>query len=151
MYVSDKGTHWNLIGFQGLDPSTDLNRSMGVLSLYLTLSMIEGDPELAKKIYANSKREPGDWPFMCVCVGFTLDAVKSFRSGGLYQRANAVGSVISAIRDLFVGLFVEFLERCHRETQVHHAVHLNAVKKECEEKGCAKFIGRYAEYLSTLH
>jgi hypothetical protein len=27
------GTHWDVIGFQGLDPCTDLNRSMGMLSI----------------------------------------------------------------------------------------------------------------------
>ena len=29
----DVGSHWDTIGFQGTDPCTDLNRSMGVLSL----------------------------------------------------------------------------------------------------------------------
>ena len=28
-----RGDHWNLVGFQGSDPCTDLNRSMGLLAV----------------------------------------------------------------------------------------------------------------------
>lgn len=32
--VPDVGPHWDVIGFQGNDPRTDLNRSMGVFALF---------------------------------------------------------------------------------------------------------------------
>jgi hypothetical protein len=35
------GSHWEAVGFQGSDPRTDLNRSMGVLSLLQALHLVE--------------------------------------------------------------------------------------------------------------
>ena len=45
------GPHWEAIGFQGLDPSTDLNRSMKALTLLLTLHMIDTEPALAARLF----------------------------------------------------------------------------------------------------
>src|SRR5690606_3039894 len=49
--VADTGPHWEQIGFQGLDPATDLNRTMGFLSVLQVLSFLEEDPNLAMELY----------------------------------------------------------------------------------------------------
>jgi len=121
---------------------------MGVLSLILALDLIETRWDFASKLYRNSVREGDSWPFMCVCVGFTLSAIQALRNGSLYSEVNRCQSVLGAVKSVFGGLFVDFLERCHRETEVHHAIHLNAVKAECM-KDVKKFVARFEQFCAN--
>jgi hypothetical protein len=51
------GKHWEAIGFQGLDPSTDLNRSMKMLTILQV-----GEEEMGRRVLV----------CVCVCVSVCL-------------------------------------------------------------------------------
>lgn len=85
--VADIGPHWEQVGFQGLDPATDLNRTMGFLSLLQMLCFLEEDPALATQLYRLSliSNRPvsigrdSSWPFLCVSIGLTVDSIRVLR------------------------------------------------------------------------
>ena len=49
------GPHWDKIGFQGLDPRTDLNRSMKMFSVLQMLHFLESEPTLARGLHKLSQ------------------------------------------------------------------------------------------------
>jgi hypothetical protein len=155
------GPHWELVGFQGLDPKTDLNRSMGMLTFYLTLKVLEETRSLSlgyearsfpDAVYACSRVPKQDWPFMCVCVGFTLGCLSSLRNGALYSRANKAyagaeqkGWIGMALADLLKAQLLEFYAKISEQPAVHHAEHLAAIRKKVGEgkKGVKELLGRW--------
>lgn len=77
------GSHWELIGFQGNDPATDL-RACGLLSLVLLLYTLE--PALASlthEIYAHSQHQVHNFPFCLVGINFTHIILDLTRHGYL--------------------------------------------------------------------
>ncbi|GMI08298.1 hypothetical protein TrVE_jg10475 [Triparma verrucosa] len=138
---SPTGPHWSLIGFQGLDPSTDLNRSGGILTLLSVLHLttkyngplshlLNGSPFLLT-VYSES-RSPGmsEWPFMCVAVNFTILALQSLRSGALYSHINEerLESCAEGVAEMVGGLFLEFYTMIKGGGGVHHAEHLAGIR-----------------------
>ena len=88
------GPHWETVGFQQNDPTTDLNRSMGVLALVQALHLCETQPALARELMAAAQDPMGrDWPFMCTGLGFTKQALVALRRGDVYRECNGRGEV----------------------------------------------------------
>ncbi|KAF6209729.1 hypothetical protein GE061_015478 [Apolygus lucorum] len=81
-----RGTHWQLIGFQGNDPATDL-RSVGLFGLlqflYLTSDKVL---PLAHKLYkvANSETQP--FPLAVLSLNLTNIVLNVFNTGKLNRR-----------------------------------------------------------------
>jgi hypothetical protein len=48
------------------------------------------------------------WPFMCVSINFTKDALQSLRRGELNKKCNKRKDVLSVICDLHHALFYDF-------------------------------------------
>jgi hypothetical protein len=90
------GRHWEDIGFQGTDPSTDL-RGCGVLSLLQMLYLVETFPDLAHRFHALSQHPTRHFPFACVLINITLQCVVALRSGALYPECNKHSSVLSGM------------------------------------------------------
>ncbi|KAG7392760.1 ELMO domain-containing protein 3 [Phytophthora pseudosyringae] len=97
------GRHWEDIGFQGSDPSTDL-RGCGVLSLLQILYLVETFPDLAHRFHALSQHPTRHFPFACVLINITLQCVVALRSGALYPECNKHASVLSGMNRLHVAL-----------------------------------------------
>lgn len=149
--VLDLGSHWEVIGFQGNDPRTDLNRSQGILSLLQVLALIEDHPKVAKELSSASRSPPpGDWPFMCVSIGFTKEAIAALRRGAIYPECNKCGSVFSALADAHRAQFFEFRRRFQKNPSVHHAFHLAKVR-EGFRKDPGKFMKSMKEIESKKH
>ncbi len=136
------GKHWELIGFQGSDPRTDLNRSMKMLTIVLVsailrrsqsiflllllrvlqmINLIDNDPTLARTAYRMSTAvaitqpkvgRPIDlsWPFMCVSIMFTKEALQALRSGVLNDICNKEKAIMPVLGRFHAGCFYYFLK-----------------------------------------
>ena len=149
------GEFWKDIGFQGCNPCTDLNRSGGVLTVHLTLNLLdlcrtgsklEG---FVRKIFEWSTESEGKgkgaatgWPFMCVAINFTVLAMQALRRGDVYgviaREYEGREGVLNCMRDALGGFFLRFFETCAGDREQHHAVGLNFVRKRATEKGYGK-------------
>jgi hypothetical protein len=139
------GRHWERVGFQGLNPQSDLNRSMKMLTLLQTAHMCETQPELAQKLYTLSLLDmdtgarPGavdrSWPFMCVSIGFTKNALGVLRSGALNKQINKSASVLDALHAYHHACFLRFGHLLEAAVQTdHNALHLSKIRDECDKK-----------------
>jgi len=117
---------WEDIGFQGMDPRTDVNRAMKMFAVLQILHLLETFPRLARQCHAISESYvPGrtassaslradptkdvSWPFMCVSIMFTRETVQAFRSGVLNAKCNKHGQVLDILHDFHHALFQQFL------------------------------------------
>eukprot|EP00903_Cladosiphon_okamuranus_P006214 g6108.t1 len=143
----DVGPHWDVIGFQGNDPCTDLNRSMGVFALFQVLSLLETQLAFAMVLYRLSIADGTGWPFLCVSIGFTKEAVGVLRRGSCYSECNRRESVLDVVNELHQAQFYGFLELCRREPATHHALHLAKIRErmDTDSRGLVK---TYRTYLS---
>lgn len=118
--MAPMGKHWDAIGFQGMDPRTDLNRSMKMLTLLQTIHMLETDPVLSQSVYklstdmriigpkTNNRPLDASWPFMCVSVMFTKEAIQALRSGQLNEKCNKLKSVMPVLNRFHHACFKVF-------------------------------------------
>lgn len=93
------GTHWEDIGFQGSDPSTDL-RGCGVLSLLQMLYLVEKHSELAFRFHSLSQHPTRHFPLACALINITLQCIVALRSGALYKECNKHASVFEGINSV---------------------------------------------------
>ncbi|DBA02034.1 TPA: hypothetical protein N0F65_000281 [Lagenidium giganteum] len=106
--VPSMGSHWEEIGFQGTDPSTDL-RGCGVLSLLQMLYLVQNHSELALSFHSLSHHPVRHFPMACALINVTLQCVVALRSGTLYRECNKVSSIIKAINSLYVAITTKLM------------------------------------------
>lgn len=84
------GPHWENVGFQGNDPSTDL-RGCGMLGLLTTLYFItsKDTAQLAATVYHLSQDEIQNFPFSVMSINVTRIALQILREGKLNKSCNA--------------------------------------------------------------
>eukprot|EP00968_Pinguiococcus_pyrenoidosus_P022433 scaffold3229_cov246-Pinguiococcus_pyrenoidosus.AAC.2 len=111
------GSHWEDIGFQGADPCTDLNRSLGILSVLQCLRFVEQHRELARQIFASSETRTRQWPFMLVSINFTKRALEALRDGTLYPECNRRRAVMEVLDEVHHAIFYYFF--CKLQAQSH--------------------------------
>ena len=76
------GSHWEMIGFQGTDPSTDL-RGVGVLGLVQAVYLVT-TPEVApfsQDIYSLSRSEGQEFPLLVLSLNITRITLHVLRDG----------------------------------------------------------------------
>jgi len=95
------GTHWEAVGFQGPDPTTDL-RGCGMLGLLFLLRLAEE---------AGAECQRFDFPTPLVALHCTKWALESLRGGRLSAACNRVGEVYPVVEGFFLGAFAEFRRR----------------------------------------
>lgn len=100
------GNHWELIGFQGLDPSTDL-RGCGFLGLLTTLYLVTEHRVhgLALEIYKLSQHETQNFPFAIMSINITRIALQTLREGKLNKECNRRDQVFAVFVEFFVGIY----------------------------------------------
>lgn len=101
------GSHWQLIGFQGTDPATDI-RSQGMLGPLQLLYMLHKYHSLALKILQLSKDEVQHFPFCVVGMNITGMCIQSLREGGLYKKIKMRKSTYNVVNELYVSIWLEF-------------------------------------------
>ena len=116
---SATGLHWEKIGFQGLDPSTDVNRSMKMFAVLQLLHLVESDYPFASRLHhlsgsaeasygRHTASTDQSWPFFCVSIMFTKEAIQALRSGLLNKKINKYQSVLRVINDFHHACFYDF-------------------------------------------
>ncbi|KAF4677739.1 hypothetical protein FOL47_010960 [Perkinsus chesapeaki] len=99
------GEHWAVIGFQGTNPATDLNRFGGILNLMHMLYLYSAVPDLSEAMYEASIAAHSDFPFACASIQYTKLAMDVFRSGRLSKRCNDKGAVLDVVAEFYAACF----------------------------------------------
>lgn len=101
------GKHWEELGFQGIDPGTDL-RGVGFLGLIHLLSLIlnPATAELAKEIALLAKNERQNFPFCTMGINITRIVVETMREEALNRDCNRKMNVFDVTNDLYAGIFL---------------------------------------------
>ncbi|EDO31128.1 predicted protein, partial [Nematostella vectensis] len=100
------GNHWELIGFQGLDPATDL-RGCGLLGLLNALFLVtnERTHTLALEMYKLSQHEAQNFPFCVMSINITRIALQTLREGKLNKYCNSRRQVIHTFCEFYAAIF----------------------------------------------
>ncbi|KAG7394474.1 ELMO domain-containing protein 3 [Phytophthora boehmeriae] len=114
--ISLIGRHWEDIGFQGTDPSTDL-RGCGVLSLLQMLCLVDTHPDLAHRFHTLSQHVTRHFPFACVLINITLQCVVALRTGALYPECNKHSNVFSGMNRLYLALTLHLHDAMQSRTE----------------------------------
>lgn len=103
-----KGSHWETIGFQSTDPSTDL-RSVGMLGVLQILAFITFHKEfLVKGVLPLLKIDEYTFPLCASLLGITKEAVTALRSGKLNSMIRETKSVINCLNNYYFAIFFKF-------------------------------------------
>jgi hypothetical protein len=83
---------WEVLGFQGSDPRTDLNRNFGILNVLHMLYFVSEHPQLCAQVYQYAKQRNDsineNFPFAPTSINMTKIAMDAFRSGALSKLIN---------------------------------------------------------------
>lgn len=101
----DVGEHWTVIGFQGTNPATDLNRFGGILNVIHMLYLCCTFPTLSIAMYEASLKAASDFPFACASIKYTKLAMDVFRLGRLSRRCNEEGMVMEVVAHFYAACF----------------------------------------------
>lgn len=78
------GPAWEKLGFQGLNPGTDL-RSSGIFALLQMLFLTDHAALMTAAMYAASRKPQTEFPFALVCTNFTAVALEALKERGLHD------------------------------------------------------------------
>lgn len=130
------GSHWEVIGFQGSDPATDL-RATGFLSLCHLLYLVDVKDRLtlAHKIYQLSKSSHNPFPFCVLCINTTRIALSALREGYLTKECRRQGAVISVVSHFFVATLFYYYETYRQKQLTFHELgdFLHNVESHCKK------------------
>ena len=154
MPIPATGPHWDNIGFQGMDPCTDINRAMKMFAVLQCLHITEPKHLVdARSLHALSILDPLNhlntspegsgpggigkqdlsWPFFCVSISFTKEAIIALRTGELNGYCNSLGGVLPCLHAFHRACFYDFRSHMLTESSTHHAEHLGALRKRCAD------------------
>ncbi|CAD8087026.1 unnamed protein product [Paramecium primaurelia] len=111
-YCLRYGYHWEMIGFQGTDPATDL-RNTGILGLVQMLAFIS-DYKLYVKSALNTLSKM-NIPFCITLINITSFVLVSLRDNKLNYLINQEDSVISVINKLYFAGFHLLIKALKKE------------------------------------
>ncbi|CAM9758051.1 unnamed protein product [Bubo scandiacus] len=102
------GVHWEELGFQGVDPGTDL-RGTGMLGLMQLLYFVMDAQTLplAQEIFKLSQHETQNFPFCIMSVNITRIVIQALREERLSRECNRRQQVIAVLNDLYVAAFLQ--------------------------------------------
>ncbi|XP_030057627.1 ELMO domain-containing protein 3 isoform X2 [Microcaecilia unicolor] len=101
------GAHWEQLGFQGLDPATDL-RGTGFLGLMHTLYLVMNTQTLplALDIFRLSQHQTQNFPFCVMSINITRIAIQALREECLARECNRRQQVVAVLNDFYVASFL---------------------------------------------
>jgi hypothetical protein len=74
------------------------------------------------------------WPFMCVSISFTKEALVALRTGELNSWCNKAGNVLSVLHAYHRACFYHFKSYLVADPGTHHAYHLATLREQCKTK-----------------
>ncbi|KAK7021789.1 ELMO domain-containing protein 3 [Halocaridina rubra] len=99
------GNHWDVIGFQGVDPATDL-RGVGLLGLVQALHLLtqESVLPLARDIFHLSHDPHSQFPLMVLSINVTRISLQTLREGYLNKECNCRSNVRHVLNEFYVAV-----------------------------------------------
>lgn len=94
------GSHWEVLGFQGSDPLTDLNRSGGLLNVVHMFFFFAHYFEIFKSAYHLSQDVEQNFPLAAVCINITKMVMDALVAN---QLSSLEGCVFEASSRAFCG------------------------------------------------
>jgi len=132
------GAHWQRIGFQGNDPTTDV-RGSGMFGLLQLLFLVESHADLAAKLRALSHCAHQHFPMAVVAFSLSAIVIRLLRARLTYVDIKRRGSAMHSVNVLFAALFFEFYLRW--KTLSRTVVDFDVAQKELEHKAFADWKG----------
>lgn len=132
------GNHWDIIGFQGIDPVSDL-RGVGLLGLFQLVSFVlsPATSELAHQIYKLSVSSSQSFPFSALGMSISQITLANLRSGVLNGEINRRGSpVIRTVALFYASIFLKYFKewRDNKRTIQDAGFVLDKIRKESSTK-----------------
>ncbi|XP_069140140.1 uncharacterized protein [Argopecten irradians] len=105
------GSHWEEIGFQGNDPSTDL-RGTGVLGLLNLVHLLRNPKRqsLAQEIYKLSLHPTQNFPFCVMGINMSRIAIQALREDCLNKECNKREDVLGVVNDFYTALYLDLYQ-----------------------------------------
>eukprot|EP01084_Bolivina_argentea_P160975 280265_1 len=125
------GSHWQQIGFQGNDPSTDI-RGSGLFGVLQLIYIIENYDSIISKIYSLSVDAYQHFPLAIVSFSISGIVIRLLRSCLIYNDINAKKSVTDSINEIYVALFYEFYLQWKNKSRT--IIKFDEAQKELENK-----------------
>ncbi|XP_074708393.1 ELMO domain-containing protein 3 isoform X2 [Strix uralensis] len=102
------GAHWEELGFQGVDPGTDLRGTgmLGLMQLLYFVMDVQTLP-LAQEIFKLSQHETQNFPFCIMSVNITRIVIQALREECLSRECNRRQQVIAVLNDLYAAAFLQ--------------------------------------------
>ncbi|XP_045126717.1 ELMO domain-containing protein 3-like [Portunus trituberculatus] len=99
------GSHWDVIGFQGVDPATDL-RGVGLLGLVQALYLLTHESllPLARDVFRLSHDQHSQFPLMVLSINVTRISLQTLREGYLNKECNSRGNVRHVLNQFFTAV-----------------------------------------------
>ncbi|CAE7512709.1 unnamed protein product [Symbiodinium microadriaticum] len=85
------GSHWEVLGFQGTDPHTDLNRSGGLLNVLHMFFCFSHFFEIFKAAYLLSQDDQQHFPLAAVCINITKMVTDELAAGSFSNILDEIG------------------------------------------------------------
>lgn len=101
------GSHWEMLGFQANDPSTDL-RGAGLLGLLQLLALVESYPDVALKVYRLANHSEQHFPLAIVSFQFTAVVLLMLRQHRLMGESARQKSMWQAVNQFHSALIYRF-------------------------------------------
>ena len=151
------GSHWEMIGFQGNDPRTDIRGcgAFGVVQLMFGVSSTKYSQLMIDKIYKLSRDERQQFPFCIVSFNISSIVLTLLRETLIYSQIKQTNSVIDCVNQIYIALFYKFYidwknmsrtiidydkasKELSHEARVNWKNLLNILQKQFESKNDAK-------------
>uniref|UniRef100_A0A0N4ZU43 ELMO domain-containing protein n=1 Tax=Parastrongyloides trichosuri TaxID=131310 RepID=A0A0N4ZU43_PARTI len=126
------GKHWESIGFQSLDPSTDF-RGSGIFGLCQLLFLVSSglSENIKNDILRLSQDKIHNFPFAIVGINFTKMIIDRLRAGKLDKLAEKEKTYISVVNGIYRGIWIMFYKiwKSRKCEITHFASVLQELKK----------------------
>jgi len=147
------GSHWERIGFQGNDPSTDL-RGVGLLGLVHPLFLLT-TPELfpfAMDVYRISLSEAQEFPLMVLSINLTRIAYSALKDGLLTRLCNEDGDLWHAFNLFYCAVVFDYYHmwKTQRKTIKDSGYVLKDVEYKCR-KNVRATVSALREHLNRAY
>ncbi|XP_071947207.1 ELMO domain-containing protein 3-like isoform X2 [Antedon mediterranea] len=144
------GSHWEQIGFQGNDPTTDL-RACGFLALMTLLYFVMDNNtfQLAKDIYKISQHETQNFPFCVMSVNMTRIALQTLRHERLSRECNKRQQVIAVVNEFYGSIFLNLYTTWkHGHKTIKDSGFVLKELETCASKNPKILMKKFEEYIS---
>ncbi|CAK9066249.1 unnamed protein product [Durusdinium trenchii] len=132
------GSHWEVLGFQGNDPLTDLNRSAGLLNVLQMFFFFAHYFDLLKSAYHLSQDDEQNFPLAAVGINITKIVMDQWAAGHLESLEDRFGAVHATARAFSAGLYhFYFRWRTQKRTIRDSELTFNEVKRHLSSQPVA--------------